>query len=374
MAQAFGLPLPERRIGLSAHDVAEALCAPRVVLTRSQKVGGAPMVPSRWLKRLDQVIAAAGLVPSWTTDATPWTSLAETVTRPSQVRPWPAPAPCPPVSARPRKLSVTRIEHWMRDPYGIYAQYVLHLKALEPLEAEVGAADFGTLVHAALERFIGDIDRIPPGEYESALIAIGQEVLDDRLVPPAVKAFWGPRLRRIARWIAREERARRGDIRRSHVETGGELRLDGPAGPFILTATADRIDLRMDGGAVIIDYKTGTPPKTAVVAAGFAPQLPLEAAILQAKGFPGVVAAAAPELLFWHLHGREEGGEVVAVEAEAGALAAEARHGLVNLLATFDRPETAYQARPHPAYAPNYSDYAHLARVKEWAAGEESDS
>src|SRR3546814_2943952 len=56
MRERFGLPLPERRIGLSAHDFAQAFCAPRVMLTRAEKVDGAPTVPSRFLARLETVL------------------------------------------------------------------------------------------------------------------------------------------------------------------------------------------------------------------------------------------------------------------------------------------------------------------------------
>src|SRR5207247_10922809 len=53
MRTALGLPQPERRIGLSAQDFASALAAGRVLLTRAEREGGAPTVPSRWLARLD---------------------------------------------------------------------------------------------------------------------------------------------------------------------------------------------------------------------------------------------------------------------------------------------------------------------------------
>ena len=50
------------------------------------------------------------------------------------------------------------------------------------------------------------------------------------------------------------------------------------------------------------------------------------------------------------------------------ALAAQARAGLAQLIETFDDPATAYESRPRANWAPRYSDYEHLARVKEWSA------
>ena len=55
MRRELGLDLPERRIGLSAHDFAQALGAPEVILTRAAKLAGAPTVASRFVQRLAAV-------------------------------------------------------------------------------------------------------------------------------------------------------------------------------------------------------------------------------------------------------------------------------------------------------------------------------
>jgi ATP-dependent helicase/nuclease subunit B len=49
-------------------------------------------------------------------------------------------------------------------------------------------------------------------------------------------------------------------------------------------------------------------------------------------------------------------------------LAERARAGLAQLIETFDDPTTPYESRPRANWAPRYSDYEHLARVKEWSA------
>jgi ATP-dependent helicase/nuclease subunit B len=110
-------------------------------------------------------------------------------------------------------------------------------------------------------------------------------------------------------------------------------------------------------------------PRPAEVDAGFAPQLPLEAAIAEAGGFVGVPKAPVSALEYWRLRGAEPAGERRAVTDDTRRLSAEAKAGLEGLIAAFDRVETPYEARPRPAFAPRYSDYEHLARVKEWASG-----
>ena len=175
------------------------------------------------------------------------------------------------------------------------------------------------------------------------------------------------------------ERARRADLKASASEADGRLTIDGPAGPFVLTAKADRIDTLADGTLAIIDYKTGAPPSRREVAAGFAPQLPLEATIAQAGGFDGVPGATVSALDYWRLRGGEPAGERVSAAGtgkdgkDVPTLIAEALDGLGALIAAFDREDTPYEARPRPDAAPRFSDYEHLARIKEWSTSGEED-
>ncbi|MBL8629471.1 MAG: PD-(D/E)XK nuclease family protein, partial [Rhodospirillaceae bacterium] len=364
MRKACGLASPERRIGQSAHDIAEALCSPRVILSRANKVGGAPTVPSRWLMRLDQVIAAANL-PALSTHSR-WLDYAHRITRPAQApKAWQAPAPAPPADARPRSLSVTQIETWMRDPYAVYARHILRLKTLDPIDADVSAADYGTMIHEALRQFIAA--KTPLENGEAALLQIGEGLFAGSTVSPAVRAFWWPRFQRIARWFVDHERTRRSTIKTSHVEIEGKTTLPTPT-PFTVTAKADRIDVLKNGGLSLVDYKTGAPPSEKEVIAGFAPQLPLEGVIALAGGFKDISAANVSELAFWHLHGRDDGATNRTIKGDVAKIVAEARAGLEQLVTKFDDPATKYEARPHPGYAPRYSDYEHLARVKEWAS------
>lgn len=376
MRRDFGLPPPERRIGLSAHDVAMALGAPEVILTRSLRVEGTPTVPSRWIARLETVARALGNGDAADGEAfapwrapLDWFAALDEPTHPEAVRP---PAPCPPVEARPRRLSVTRVETWLRDPYSIYAARILGLEKLDELDAPPDAADRGQAIHDALDAFVSAYPRTLPLDALDRLLECGRASFAKHLDRPGVEAFWWPRFERVAHWFVATERERRADVSAIHTEQHGRLSLDGPAGPFMLTGVADRIERLASGGWSVIDYKTGAQPTRKALQVGKAPQLPLEALILARGGFEGLAPAAVEELAYWRVGGGDPPGKIEAVDTEVAALVDEAEAGLRHLIETFDNPATPYLAVPDYRRRPRFNDYDHLARVGEWA-GEGED-
>lgn len=372
MRKDFGLPLPERRIGLAAHDFAQAFCAPEVVLTRAERVEGTPTVPSRWLLRLDAVLHACGVTEPW--GDTPWIAWHAALDEPAIFQKPAPPAPRPPLAARPRELSATAIETWMRDPYAIYARKILKLDALDPIDADPGAADYGSLVHEALDAFLKRHPRGPlPAGGLDELLDLGRQNFERVLARPGLAAFWWPRFERVAAWFYFHESARRHLIDEAMSEIAGAIEIAAPGGPFRVTAKADRVDRLADGTLALIDYKTGAPPSAKEVAAGYAPQLPIEAAIARHGGFPGLPGREVSQLLYWRLSGGQPGGEERSAGGDPTLLADQAVEGLAELIRTFDDEATAYAARPHPDKAPKYSDYLHLARVKEWSASDEGE-
>ena len=81
---------------------------------------------------------------------------------------------------------------------------------------------------------------------------------------------------------------------------------------------------------------------------------------------PAPFSFSATRLLFWRLTGDETGGEERAAAGLASSeIAAQALEGLSRLIAHYDRPQTAYRARPKPDVAWR-GDYDHLARRGEW--------
>jgi ATP-dependent helicase/nuclease subunit B len=332
-------------------------------------------VPARWLIRLEMFLAGRGAaLPEH--PAVAWVRALDLPA--GEPRPVAPPRPSPPAHARPRRLSVTEIETRLRDPYAIYAKHVLKLPVLAPLEEPTDAADYGSLVHAGLHRFLKEHGTGWPEEAADRLRDAMSRALAEAGLREALAAWWAPRLGRIADWVVETEMRRRAECPPETIatEASGVLVLPCAAGPFHLTGRADRIERRRDGSLAILDYKTGTPPSQADVEAGLAPQLLLEAAIAAAGGFGPEVAGTAGELVYWHLSGGFLPGEARALyrgdsQAILAAVAA-ARESLCRLIDDFDSPARCYISHPHPDWAPRFPVYAHLARVAEWsAAGDE---
>ena len=368
MREEFGLPPPEWRVGLSAHDFAQAFSAPRVVLTRATRVDGTPTVPSRWLLRLEAIapsLAADG-ARSRILGGHDLLALALGLDDPAgESQPVARPAPRPPLAARPKGLYATQVEMLMRDPYSIYARHILGLRALDPLDADPGAAERGQCVHEAMDKFLKAFPDALPDDALAQLLDAGREAFAPMFSRPGVWAFWWPRFVRVAEWVVTTERERRATLRPVASEATGEIVVDG----FKLSARVDRID-RGPNGLSIVDYKTGALPSPTDIRLGFAPQLALEAVIAERGGFKEV-AGKIENLAFWRLAGGAPPGEEKEAK-DARRLIGEAALGIAALVAEFAKPETPYLSQPSPRRAPRYSDYKLLARVKEWSAvGEE---
>jgi ATP-dependent helicase/nuclease subunit B len=373
MRAALGLPQPERRIGLSAHDFAMALGAESVLLTRAEREGTAPTVPSRWLARLDALFgdesgdqAPPQYIQRGRRSLLAW---AARLDRPECYRPWLRPEPVPPLQARPDRLSVSSVEQWRRDPYGLYARRILNLRRLDPLEDELSAADRGEALHRTLDEFVRrHPSGLLPDDATAEFELLGEHHLQTLLTSPAERAFWWPRFRRLARWLVALENERRGaGARLLGSETDGFLLVGPRASPLLIEARADRIDDAGDGTWDIIDYKTGRVPTKDELEALFAPQLLLEAAMAEREGFARIKARpASVQLAYWQANGLGDGGKVARIE-DGEALAARMVEQVERMAARFARAGTSYPAVPWPKYVPAFNDYAHLERIAEWS-------
>jgi ATP-dependent helicase/nuclease subunit B len=432
MRTRIGLPTPEEAVGQAAHDFVAACCAaPRVVLSCPVRRDNAPAVPARWLTRLEMFLAGREVaaaapsrpgaavhassalpsrpgtalpLPSWGEASSAHATVSEVTPghdtdgqaafqRPPQAlpehpaaawvraldlpagepKPVPPPRPRPAVALRPRRLSVTEVETWLRDPYAIHARHILKLKALRDLDEETDAADYGALVHDGLHRFLKQFGPDIPNDMRQALRQCMRQALAEAGLRPALQAWWAPRLDRIADWVTATETTRRAASQPVAIatEVSGIVDLLRPGGPFRLTGRADRIERHPDGSLSILDYKTGTPPAQRDVELGLAPQLLLEAAMAMEGGFGADLTGAATELIYWHLSGGFEAG--VARPLFKKTLS-DIPHAIettwdsfCRLIDDFDQPSRAYLSRPNPGVAPRFSDYEQLARVAEWS-------
>ncbi len=371
MREQLGLPSPEQRIGHAAHDFMMLMGAPTVYVTRALKVDGVPAVPSRWLLRLnalaDLLQARTALEPRQPWLA--WAAWRNHVEARVDIAP---PAPRPAVDLRPRQLSVTRVETWIANPYAIFAREILKLEPLPAIGAAPDAAVRGSMIHAALSDFANRFREQLPADIAAALIEIAQERLRALSADPRVAAFWLPRFERFADWFADTEPDRRQHVVHAASEVIGRLVLAGPAGPFTLTARADRIDWT-PAGALITDYKTAASlgKLRTNAQSGLAPQLALEAAIALAGGFDGPDIEQIAALTYISASGGDPAGEAVQLTVDDFArLARDARQGLERLIAEFDDPDTPYRALRRRPFDYAYDDYAHLARVAEWSGAE----
>ena len=379
MRERVGLNPPERRIGQMAHDFVQALGCRDAVITRALKREGAPTVPSRLIQRLRALSGDA----RWDAVLRAGRRITGLAARLDAAPPEPRlkrPAPKPDPALFPRSLSVTEIETLVRDPYSIFARHVLGLDPLDPLAAAPGVATRGSLVHDVFAEFAARHPAdLPPDAAERLLNLAVNAFGEIEAEYPNLYAEWWPRYERMASAYLDWEAQRRPGLTRVYPEVSGRWVIPMGRETFTLRARADRIELRPDGTACIVDYKTGTPPSAKMIFTGFSPQLTLEAAMLMHGAFADLPAAkTTPDLLYVHASGGRKPFVPIPVKPPRGeergveAIVAEHAARLKGLVARFMTGEAAYTARPYPQYASKYGAYDHLARVLEWSlAGDE---
>jgi ATP-dependent helicase/nuclease subunit B len=371
MRAAFGLPEAESRIGRVAADfLYAAASAPEAVFSSAVRRGGSPRVTARWMVRLDTFLAGQGGLALAASPAAGW---AAALDAPTMAQPCPRPSPAPLAALRPRRLTVSDAALLIADPYAFYAKRVLRLQPLKALEEDVGAIEYGMLVHDAMAGFLRALPSAWPGEAaaRAAWERASERALAAHADRPGILAFWGPRLANIGSFVIAEEAALRrdGGLVACLVETKGKAVLRLPGGEVEIEARADRLDHLSAGGWRVVDYKTGTVPKEAALLAGDAPQLPIEAWLLRQGAF-GDAPGDARELVYWRLTGGEQPGEVKTIDGTAQDYAAIAQERLENLATRWLLGDAPFVSRPHPSRSAAGGDYDHLARIEEWSAGE----
>lgn len=370
MRRNIGLSVPERRIGLAAHDFQLAASAPRVILSRSARQDNQPTVPSRWLVRLENLVRGLGddAVEVWDQAkargaahvARAEAIVAPTATVPAEQRP----APIVPMQARPKRIYVTHAETLVRDPYAYYARQILNLRELPRAGRAADPRDRGNALHLVLEQFVAEtLDRLPE-DAEATFRRVLDRVIETEVPWPAQGRLWRARLARLASDFIALEKTRRDVARPMQLETKGTIKIPGFARDLELAAKADRIDLAADGSVAIYDYKSRIDTRKQVMA--FATQLPLEAKMASMGGFLDGAARAAVRL---ELIGLSKPGEVHAFDLDDEEIET-IWENFLRLVAHYEDPNAAYPSRLRIMKERDQADYDHLARRGEWADGD----
>lgn len=366
MRKEAGLLLPERRIGLSAHDYQQAVAAKEVWISRAKRSADSETVPSRWVNRLINLLGGLAdqrgpeALKRMRAEGDMWLAQSAALSVPETTEPNAhRPSPQPPVAARPTSISVTQVKTLIRDPYAIYARKVLRLNRLDSLTPRVDASLRGMIVHEILENFVAQqIDATGP-DARDKLMGIAQELFERDCPWPTIRAQWLSRLDRVADIFIAGEVDRQALAPKRLLEQEGKISV-GTTG-VDLTCKADRIDLTLDGLAYVYDYKTGmVPSKKQQIS--FDKQLLLEAAMIELGAFTNV--------------GRKpvEGASFVAVNTDMRDVPAPLKdHPAMQvwdefqtLLLEYQQKSRGYSARLAMFATTDRSDYDHLSRFGEW--------
>lgn len=367
--RALGVPGSEFRIGLAAHDLAGALGAPAVVLSWAQRDEASPVIPSRFVLRVEAMLGEL----ADTHRETEAVALARAIDRAAPAPPYPQPRPRPSRAQRNVPVSVTALDRLRGDPYQFYAQAILGLRRLDPLDADPTAAWKGEVVHKVLERWH------KAGGGGGELLAIAAEELAEMRAHPLVRSLWWPRLAKALQWIDTEIVAQRAAGRSVLVsEASGEMVHSGVK----VHGRADRIDRLADGSLAVVDYKTGSPPSGTMVERGFALQLGTLGLIARRGGFAGVAGeptgfeywslakAAKSRDQFGYVHEPVREGRRASGIPRADFLAQSERF-LGEAIADYILGDAPFTARLNPDLG-GYNDYDQLMRLDEWQARTET--
>lgn len=357
--RALGVPGADFRIGLSAHDLAGAMGAPEVILSRAARDEGGPAIPSRFLLRVQALLG--DLLPQHR--ETRAVIMARTLTNADRAPFYARPEPSPSAEQRDVAISATALDRLLGDPYQFYAQHILRLRELEKIDAEPGPAWQGTTAHTILERW----HMARANNAGAAIGPITAAVLDEANANPLLRALWEPRLRAALAWV--EDTVRTSERKVLAVEAKGEMRVGGVR----IHGRADRIDRMPEGGLAIIDYKSGRPPSPKQVAQGFALQLGVLGLIARAGGFPGIEGVPTA-FEYWSLAKRDKtpdcyGYAQTPVDRKNGPSADDflplTERALQRAVGVYIRGGAPFRARENPDY-PGYASYDQLMRLAEW--------
>jgi ATP-dependent helicase/nuclease subunit B len=328
MRSAIGLPDPETHIGEEALDFMLALGNKNVLLTRSLRTDGNPTTPSRWLLRLKAIASCHNIDLSCSHSIHTWRYLLDQPPAELKIT---EPAPCPPLSVRPLRMSISDIDLLLKDAYAFYAKNILKLAPLDHIEITMTPALFGSWLHRILQNH-------PTAEQLSRFI------LDEGIDP-----IWAYQFKQVKEWLLTQDEFR---IPPRILLT--EERLSRQWNPIEVVGKADRIQINLDG-IDIIDYKTGTVPTQQEIKEGYAPQLPLLALLAESTLNQRILKMAYWDLKKQDIRSLDDVESIITLYQQT----------VEKLFTTYLLPETVFKSQSL-LKGDRYNPYQHLRRAQEW--------
>ncbi len=254
LAASLGVPSAAQRRDAETLAFAQLLRSPHLSLLRRLDDGGEPLAASPLLERLQLAFADAGRGPL-ATAADPGSRV--------EVALAPVPRPHPTGAALlPERLSASACEALRSCPYRFFALRLLRLREADELDDALEKRDYGTWLHAVLQRFHATRDAPLPAAAEAAkLHAVALQIQDDlHFDPAAFLPFAASFARFVPRYVEWLHARDREGAQWLDAELELTARPPGWAG-IEMHGVIDRVDsVPGDSGPVtqLIDYKTGS--------------------------------------------------------------------------------------------------------------------
>lgn len=252
-SMALGLPHRKARADAELLAFAQVLRSPRLTLLHRATDEGEPVAPSPWVQLLAMAVRRRqAQAPSAAPDLRVPLALAPT--------PLNRPLPRAP-GLLPKRLSASACETLRACPYRFFALRLLRLGAQDELDADIEKRDYGTWLHAVLQRFHTERARPMEAEAERARLhdiaadALREQRLDAAEFLPYSASFARLVPRYIA-WLHQRDAAGA-----QWLDAERTLTAQPPEwGAIAMHGVIDRVDFISDAGVPttqLIDYKTG---------------------------------------------------------------------------------------------------------------------
>ena len=169
--------------------------------------------------------------------------------------------------ARVESIRVTGFKHYLACPLRFYLGQVRGLQPFDPEAREIGAADYGTLLHRVVENLH---KRGPAGSTsEKEISAFFEEELDrvaaqrfGRHPSPVVRVQIESMRQRLRHLAVLQAAQRRAGWTIVESEYAVKKNAGFTIGPLSLGGTMDRVETHQEEGLRILDYKTFASAKT----------------------------------------------------------------------------------------------------------------